>query len=100
MSIIEHSGIDNWPEHLRWSYNGTSYKSLSGVKLPADLTGTVTFRFRPTVLQRIAILFGRDVYVSAMTFSKPLQPLRIDCGEPDFITEQRPINNAIGEATT
>jgi restriction alleviation protein Lar len=87
-SIIAPARIENWPDDQRWAYNGDEYQPLEGVRILGDMSGTLTFRFRPTIRQRIALLFGRDVHVSVMTFHAPLQPLRVDCGEPEFIAER------------
>ena len=53
------------------------------LSLPTHKTddGTVTSCYQPTFWERIRILFGAKIWVSLMTFNKPLQPQRVDIGK-------------------
>ena len=80
--------IENWPDDRRWSYGGGEYRTLGGIKI-GDEGGTLTFLFGLTWRERLRLIFGRGVYVSQMTFGGPLQPLRVDVDEPEFVAEWR-----------
>lgn len=55
--------------------------------LPALLlsTGKVITRWRPTLRERIKILFGGSLFLSVLTFNRPLQPLQLGTEPPDEI---------------
>lgn len=80
--------IHDWPNDRRWSYGGVEYRQLEGIAI-GDESGTLTFLFELTWHDRLRVLFGRGVYVSVMAFRQPLQPLRVDVTEPEFVGEWR-----------
>jgi hypothetical protein len=54
------------------------------LQLPAHKTpdGIVTSCYELTLKERFAILFGAKVWLSIMTFNKPLQPQRLTLERP------------------
>ncbi len=54
------------------------------IPLPACRTrnGVVVTRWRPTVWERLRILFTGNLWLSVWTFNKPLQPVRLDTKPP------------------
>ncbi len=55
------------------------YIPLPAAKL-AD--GTVTTRWRVSFRERLRILFGGNLWVTQLTFNRPLQPIRIETEIP------------------
>jgi len=91
--------IHDWPNYRRWSYGGVEYRQLEGISI-GDEAGTLTFLFSLTWRDRIRLLFGCGIYVSVMAFKQPLQPLRVDVIEPEFVGEYRKYHDQIDEACT
>jgi len=50
--------------------------------LEGNIGGTAHTRWRLSLRERIRVLFTGNVYVSLMTFHKPLQPVRVDTVNP------------------
>lgn len=52
--------------------------------LPAIIAwpGVVLTRWKPTFFERIRLLFGGSIYLSAYTFGKPLQPVHLGVERP------------------
>jgi hypothetical protein len=46
-----------------------------------DVAGTIITRWKLTWRERLAILFGRDVFLNVMTFGTPLQPVSLFIGK-------------------
>lgn len=47
--------------------------------------GTVVSRWRLTWRERLAALFGRDLYVEVLTFYRPLQPIFMAFSEDEVL---------------
>jgi hypothetical protein len=45
--------------------------------------GHVVSRWKLTWRERMAVLFGRHLWVTMLTFNQPLQPIKLDIGRPD-----------------
>ncbi|HOT89476.1 MAG TPA: hypothetical protein PLC59_00055 [Bacteroidales bacterium] len=58
--------------------NQSSYMQLPAYKSP---DGIVTSCYKLTWKERLQILFGANIWVSLMTFNKPLQPQRLYVGK-------------------
>jgi len=52
-----------------------------------DGTGTIIERWSFTWRERLAIFFGRDLFVQVMTFEKPLQPIHLSIEPPKVSRE-------------
>lgn len=58
--------------------NQNAYLQLPAYKAP---DGTVTSCYELTWKERLQVLFGAKVFLSLMTFNKPLQPQRLYVGK-------------------
>lgn len=47
-----------------------------------DENGTVVSRWRLTWRERLCVLLRGDVYLTVMTFNRPLQPVRLETEPP------------------
>lgn len=55
--------------------------------LPAHMSivqGTLTCCWKPTVKERIRILFGAPIWHTILTFNKPLQPQKLEVDKPSM----------------
>lgn len=88
--------IENWAPEKRWYYgdgndgdgNDGAYQALEGISIGDEL-GALTFLFGLTWRDRLRLLFGRGVYVSVLSFGRPIMPLRVDSSEPEFVETWR-----------
>lgn len=55
-------------------------------QLPVHRTkdGDVTSCWKLTIRERIAIMFGKNICISVLTFNQPLQPILPYVGKPDI----------------
>lgn len=55
------------------------YQTLPALKLPDN---SVVTRWRLTWSERLAVLFGGNIFLSIWTFGQPLQPVYLEVHEP------------------
>lgn len=53
------------------------YLPLPAHRKPHDLCGWIETCWKPTIFERIALIFGAPLRVEVLTFSNPLQPMLI-----------------------
>ena len=64
-----------------WAKNQPPYRPLPSY---TDERETISL-WRLTWRERFAVLFGRDLWLTLLTFQRPLQPIRINVGRPPHL---------------
>jgi hypothetical protein len=59
------------------------YLPLPAVRIPGP-DGTVITRWRLSWRERLTVLFRGNLFLSLLTFNKPLQPVMIEVDEPPY----------------
>ncbi len=62
---------------------GTTQEQYLDLPAYKDEQGTVLTRWRLSFMERIKLLFVGNLYVSLMTFNKPLQPIKLSLEKPN-----------------
>lgn len=71
------------PAEIKFADGQADYKTLPGLR-HANEFGCVTTRWKLTWTERFRILFTGRMWVSQLTFHRPLQPISFDLTEPPF----------------
>jgi hypothetical protein len=69
-------------QQVTYAANQPEYNPLPAWKRPG---GEVISRWRLTWRERLAVLFGRDLYVTVLTFDHPLQPIFMAFSESEVL---------------
>lgn len=69
-------------QHVVYAADQPEYQPLPVWRKPG---GEVISRWRLTWRERLAVLFGRDLYLEVLTFNAPLQPVYMAFSEREVI---------------
>ena len=69
-----------FPEcNATFAENQPEYKSLPALKME---DGEIVTCWKPSIKERLKILFSGKIWLSVLTFNKPLQPLKMSDSKP------------------
>lgn len=72
-----------FPEaNITYAETQPEYQKLPSYLNPHDATGEVISCWKPSVRERIKLLFTGKVWVHSLTFCQPLQPLFVQVDKP------------------
>lgn len=69
-------------KHIVYAADQPEYQPLPAWRKPG---GAVISRWRLSWRERLAALFGRDLYIETLTFGHPLQPVYMAFSEKDVL---------------
>lgn len=72
-------------QHIVFAADQPEYQPLPVWRKPG---GAVISRWRLSWKERVAALFGRDLYIEVLTFNQPLQPIYMAFSEEDVLYPQ------------
>lgn len=74
-----------WYE-VRIGTDQLEYKELVGAVIPFDDGSTgILMRWRLTEEEKARVMAGDDLYVTLLTFGRPMQPIDISIGRPEYL---------------
>lgn len=72
--------IVKFPEcNVTYAENQPEYRSLSALKME---DGEIVTCWKPSIRERLKILFSGKIWLNVLTFNKPLQPLLMSANKP------------------
>jgi hypothetical protein len=61
------------------------YLPLPAYRVPGDSYGRVVFCWKPSLRERLRVLWSGELWHTVMTFNHPLQPQLLEAKRPDYI---------------
>ena len=83
--LVEQDVPSGWTQ-VTYAADQPEYQPLRALR-SATREGQVISRWRLTWHERFAILFGRDIWLTLLTFQQPLQPILIHVGRPSYVQD-------------
>ncbi len=79
------TGIDFQNSNRMIAKDQPEYLTLPA-HVSATTEGTVTTCWKPTLKERLKLVFGGAIWLQVLTFCKPLQPLKMSVDKPELTT--------------
>lgn len=86
----EHPPTGDW-QLVVFAEHQPEYLPLSAWKLIGDSYGEVITCWRPSLRERLAILFRGRIFLSLLTFNKPLSPIRFAVDVTELDRREEPV---------